>query len=97
MILEGIAATAIAVAGAIGLVLWVDTRVELDAFAVWSLTAVVLISTAGVTLALRWTALDFTLGSVAAILLTLTGWMAVVLLTTHRTRTAPAEGDDSAG
>ncbi|MGD9570684.1 MAG: hypothetical protein AB7V62_02210 [Thermoleophilia bacterium] len=97
MLLEGIAAASVACAGAIGLVLWVDTRSELDGFAVWSLTALVLLSAAGVALALRLTALDFTLGSVAAVLLTLAAWAAVVLLTTHPTRTALAEDDPPVG
>jgi hypothetical protein len=83
VILEALAAASVAIAGTIGLVLWVDARCALDAAGLRTLCAVVLATVAAGAFALRLTALNFPLGSVAAALLGLGGWTVVVLLTTR--------------
>jgi hypothetical protein len=95
VILEALAAASAAIAGTVGLVLWVDARCALDAAALRTLCAVVLATVAAWTIALRLTALDFALGSVAATLLGLGGWTIVVLLTTRpRPAIIPLRGGD---
>lgn len=83
VILEALAAASVAIAGTIALVLWVDARCALDAAGLRTLCGVVLATVAAGAVALRLTALDFPLGSVAAALLGLGGWTIVVLVTTR--------------
>lgn len=85
MLLEVLAAAALAVAGTVGLLLWADHRAALDGGAVVTLTGLVIGTVAAVAAALRVTALGFTFGAVAGVLLALAGWTLVVLLTTRPT------------
>ncbi len=87
MALEVIAAAATAVAGVIGLLLWVDGRVTMAPAARVVFTGLVLVTVTAVAVALRVTALRFPLGAVAGVILALAAWTLVVLLTT---RPAPA-------
>lgn len=83
MLVEVLAAGAVAVAGAVGLLLWVDHRCELDAAAAATLCGLIAGSVALVALGLRITALAFPLGLVPAVILGLAGWTLIILLTTR--------------
>ncbi|WP_217924584.1 hypothetical protein [Miltoncostaea oceani] len=97
MILELFGAASTVLAGTIGLVLWVDARCGLDASALRTVAAMVLASVAAGALALRVTALDFALGSVAAVTLGLGCWTVVILLTTRPKPTIAPAGDEEHG
>ena len=93
MLLEILAASALAVAGTVGLVLWVDHRAALERTAVATLTGLVIGTVAAVAIALRVTALGFTFGAVGGVLIALAGWTLVVRLTTRPPTAEPVVDD----
>ncbi len=73
----------VAVAGVIGLRLWVDHRVALDGAEAVTLAALIATTTVAVAAALRVTALQSPLGAVTGVAIALTGWAILAILTTH--------------
>ncbi len=76
-------AAVVAVAGVIGLLLWVDHRVALEPAAAVTFSALVAVTVAASAVALRVTALRFPLGAAVGALVALAAWVVVVTLVTH--------------